>query len=190
MARQSGKKAAGRTRRTARRSQDALALLREDHAKVDTLLKRFERARGEEQKQSIATTICNELKVHARIEEEIFYPALHGAIEDEDLLHEATVEHQSVKDLVRQIESSSPSEDLYDAKVKVLGEYVKHHVKEEQNEIFKQARRAGLDLAELGERLKARKQELMAEMPERATAAGARRPTRSTSLMDRLAGTA
>lgn len=190
MARQSGKKAAGRMRRAVRRPQDALALLTEDHDKVKTLLDRFERARTEDQKESLATTICQELEVHARIEEEIFYPALRAAIEDEDLLHEAAVEHQSAKDLIRQIRSSSPSDELYSAKVTVLGEYVKHHVREEQGEMFKQARRAGLDLVALGERLKARKQELMAEMPERGTAAGTRRPTRSTSLMDRLAGTA
>jgi hemerythrin-like domain-containing protein len=102
--------------------------------------------------------------VHATIEEEIFYPAAREGIKDEDLVDEATVEHASAKDLIAQIQQSEPDEELYDAKVKVLGEYIDHHVKEEEGELFPQARRAKLDLDALGEQLLERKSELMSEM--------------------------
>jgi hemerythrin superfamily protein len=159
------KKTAARKQTSARRSssrapRDALALLRADHQTVQALFVRFEKARGEDRKASLARQICSELKVHAQIEEEIFYPAVRGAIRDEDLLDEATVEHQSAKDLIAQIESSDAGDDLFDARVTVLGEYIKHHVKEEQNEMFPQVRKTKLDLRELGARLMARKEEL------------------------------
>jgi hemerythrin superfamily protein len=144
--------------------RDAIALLRADHQLVQELFDKFEKTRAEDRKAALAEQICNELTVHAQIEEEIFYPAAREAIRDEDLIHEATVEHQSAKDLIAQIEASDPSDELFDAKVKVLGEYVKHHVKEEQNELFPQVRKTKLDLKELGERLMTRKQELMAQM--------------------------
>ena len=142
--------------------RDALALLRADHQEVQKLFDTYEKTRSEDRKAKLAEQICTELTVHAQIEEEIFYPAARDAIRDEDLIDEATVEHQSAKDLIAQIEGSKPSDDLFDAKVKVLGEYIKHHVKEEQNELFPQVRKTKLDLRELGERLQARKQELMA----------------------------
>jgi hemerythrin superfamily protein len=153
------------SRKSSRRSaapRDAIALLRADHQLVQELFDKFEKTRAEDRKAALAEQICQELTVHAQIEEEIFYPAAREAIRDEDLIHEATVEHQSAKDLIAQIEASDPSDELFDAKVKVLGEYVKHHVKEEQNELFPQVRKTKLDLKELGERLMARKQELMA----------------------------
>jgi hemerythrin HHE cation binding domain-containing protein len=161
------KKPAARKQPSARRSssrvpRDALALLRADHQTVQGLFDKFEKARGDDRKNSLAQQICSELKVHAQIEEEIFYPAVRGAIRDEDLLDEATVEHQSAKDLIAQIESADAGDDLFDAKVTVLGEYIKHHVKEEQNEMFPQVRKTKLDLRELGERLMARKEELKA----------------------------
>ena len=161
------KKPAPRKPTSARRSssrapRDALALLRADHQTVQGLFDKFEKARGEDRKNSLAQQICSELKVHAQIEEEIFYPAVRGAIRDEDLLDEATVEHQGAKDLIAQIEGADAGDDLFDAKVTVLGEYVKHHVKEEQNEMFPQVRKTKLDLRELGERLMARKEELKA----------------------------
>ena len=161
------KKPAARKQTSARRSsprapRDALALLRADHQTVQALFDKFGKARGEDRKASLAQQICSELKVHAQIEEEIFYPALRGAIRDEDLLNEATVEHQGAKDLIAQIESAGAGDDLFDARVTVLGEYIKHHVKEEQNEMFPQARKTKLDLRELGERLAARKEELKA----------------------------
>ena len=143
------------------RGPDAIGLLRADHRKVEELLEQFEKARGEGRKGEIAGQICMELTIHAQVEEEIFYPAAREALgSDEELFDEATVEHASAKDLIAQIEASSPGEELFEAKVKVLGEYVKHHVKEEQNELFPKVKKTKLDLKELGERIEARKLEL------------------------------
>lgn len=157
-----GKTSSRRPRRAASRgrSQDALNLLKQDHARVKSLFGRFEKARGTEQKARLAATMCSELNVHAQLEEEVFYPAVRQVIEEEELLDEAQVEHASVKELVAQIESTSPENRLFDAKVKVLGEYVNHHVKEEEGEMFREIRRTDLDLAALGQRMKRRKQEL------------------------------
>lgn len=140
--------------------RDALALLRADHLTVGALFEKYEKTRGEDRKGQLAQQICNELTVHAQIEEEIFYPAVRKAIREEDLIDEATVEHQGAKDLIAQIEGGKPGDALFDAKVKVLGEYIKHHVKEEQNELFPQVRKTKLDLKAIGEQLLARKQEL------------------------------
>jgi hemerythrin superfamily protein len=148
-------------RQSGRRSMNALTLLREDHQNVQALFDRFEKTRSADRKGPLARQICRELTVHAQIEEEIFYPAARQALRDTDLLDEATVEHDTAKDLIAQIEDASPGDELFDAKVKVLGEYVKHHVKEEQNELFPKVRKTKLDLDEMGERLQARKQELM-----------------------------
>jgi hemerythrin-like domain-containing protein len=106
--------------------------------------------------------ICQELTVHAQIEEEIFYPEVKAALKDKELVPEATVEHATLKDLIAQVEGVEPDGEMYDAKVRVMGEYVKHHVKEEQNEMFPKAKGTKLDMLALGERLLARKQELMA----------------------------
>jgi hemerythrin superfamily protein len=148
------RKTAGR-KSTARKSapRDALALLRADHRAVDELVKKFAKARSTSQKQKIATRICEELTIHAQIEEMDFYPALReaGGKKADDLLDEARVEHESLKALIAQIEASSPADEFYDAKVTVLGEYVKHHVKEEEGEIFPLARKSDLDLKALGE---------------------------------------
>jgi hemerythrin-like domain-containing protein len=148
-------------KRGASAPRDALALLRADHQLVQELFDKYEKTRSQDRKGPLAEQICNELTVHAQIEEEIFYPAAREAIREEDLLDEATVEHQSAKDLIAQIQGAKPGDELYDAKVKVLGEYIRHHVKEEQNEMFAQVRKTKLDLKELGERMQARKQELM-----------------------------
>ena len=146
--------------RPTKRRVDAIALLRQDHQRVLELFDRFENVRGNDRKERLAEQICRELQIHATIEEEIFYPAVREAIDDSDLMDEATVEHQSAKELIAQIEAMSADDDLYDAKVTVLGEYVRHHVKEEQGEMFKKVRQANLDLRELGDRLRERKAEL------------------------------
>ena len=143
--------------------QDALKLLAEDHRTVEDLFEQFEKAKDSEKQEQIARQICTELKVHAMIEEEIFYPALRGKVDDDDL-DEATVEHDSAKLLINDIEAGSAEAEFYEAKVKVLQEQIEHHVKEEekqQGNIFTQARKADVDLEALGEQMAARKAELM-----------------------------
>lgn len=142
--------------------QDATHLLIDDHRKVEGLFAKFEKATGDGTKEKLAHEICTELKIHAMLEEEIFYPALRGKIDDADL-DEAIVEHDSAKLLINDIEAAEPDEKFYDAKVKVLQEEIEHHVKEEEKErgnIFQQARATDVDLDALGERMVARKQEL------------------------------
>ena len=153
------------------RAKDACDLLDADHRAVKKLFKEYEeltesRARNAAQKKlDLAHQICMELTVHAQIEEEIFYPALRGAIKDTDLLDEAEVEHQTAKDLIAQIQGAAEADDKFDAKVKVLGEYIDHHVKEEKGEIFVKARAARkLDLVSMRDELESRKEELMSEM--------------------------
>jgi hypothetical protein len=141
---------------------DAIALLKDDHRKVEDLFADFEKASGDGRKEKIAQAICLELSVHAQIEEEIFYPACEGKVE-EDLLKEAYVEHDGAKVLIGEIMAGGPNDDFYDAKVKVLQEQIEHHVEEEEKRMegmFAQARKAGLDMDALGEQLAARKQEL------------------------------
>lgn len=143
---------------------DAVTLLKEDHRKVEELFADYEKAKGDGRKKTLAEQICAELIVHTIIEEEIFYPACEGKV-DEDDLKEAYVEHDGAKVLVAQIAEGGPDDDYYDAKVKVLQEEIEHHVKEEEgrlNGIFAQARRHGVDMDALGEELAARKAELMA----------------------------
>jgi hypothetical protein len=142
---------------------DALKMLKEDHQRVKEMFDRFERSSGSA-KERIARTICEELKVHAQLEEDLFYPAVREAIDDEDLMNEAEVEHGSAKDLIAQIEESDPSDDRFDALVKVLGEYIKHHVKEEEGEMFKEVKRSELDTAELGEQMQEHKRQLVGRM--------------------------
>ncbi len=155
---------------TTRSGKDACDLLDADHRAVKKMFKEYEeltgsRARSAAQKKlELAHRICQELTVHAQIEEEIFYPAVRAAIKDTDLLDEAEVEHQTLRSLVAQIQRASEADDMIDAKVKVLGEYVEHHVKEERGEIFARARSARkLDLVAMREQLEQRKEELMAE---------------------------
>jgi hemerythrin superfamily protein len=142
-------------------TQEATALLRADHKKVSDLFEQYEKARSLDRKKSLVDEICTELTVHAEIEEQIFYPAVKQALRDHELIPEATVEHASLKDLIAQIEGVEPDGEMFDAKVKVLSEYVKHHVKEEQNEMFKKARATSLDMKALGARMAERKAELM-----------------------------
>ena len=151
--------------------KDACELLDADHLAVKHLFVEYARlayapdAAATDDRAAIAAKICDELTVHAQIEEEIFYPALRAVLKDTDMLAEAEVEHQSAKDLIAQIESMPEADEMFDAKVKVLGEYIDHHVKEERNEIFPKARSARkLDLVTMRDELMARKEELMGEM--------------------------
>ena len=146
------------------KSQDAIALLKEDHRKVEKLFKDFESAKGDGRKEKLARQICLELTVHTELEEKIFYPACEGKVE-EDLLKESFVEHDAAKLLIAEIEAGNGQTDEYfDSKVKVLSEEIEHHVEEEEEAgkgLFAQARKADLDLKALGEQMAARKQELM-----------------------------
>jgi hypothetical protein len=145
------------------RKMDATQLLTQDHRKVEELFEQFEKASGDGRKEKIARQICTELKVHTLIEEEIFYPALRGKIEEDDL-DEAYVEHDGAKMLINEIEAGGPDDDFYEAKVKVLMEQVEHHVEEEEKSrgnLFQQARASGVDLVALGAQMAARKEELM-----------------------------
>jgi hypothetical protein len=147
-------------------TMDAIALLKADHRKVEDLFADFEKAKDMRTKKSLAQQICTELTVHATIEEEIFYPACLGEVED-DVRLEAYVEHDSAKVLIGEIEAGGPDDDFYEAKVKVLSELIKHHVREEEKRsegLFAQAREAGLDMDALADQLRARKQDLMGEI--------------------------
>jgi hypothetical protein len=173
------KKAAAR-RRASPASQDAIALLKADHRQVEEWFEQFESTRSDDRKKKLAGQICQALEVHTQIEAEIFYPAFLEATEDEDIHHEAEVEHDSAKKLIAEIEGSGPDDDYYDAKVKVLSEMIKHHVNEEEKRggMFAKARESDMDLKALGEQLAARKQELMAEAspPQRAAARRSKEP--------------
>ncbi len=138
-------------------------MLRADHKLVSGLFDEFEQTRSATKKKAIVEKICKELTIHTQLEEEIFYPAFQAALKDHELVPEANVEHQCVKDLIAQVQGVEPGGDEYDARVKVMGEFVKHHVKEEQNEMFPKAKNSKLDLMALGEQMFARKQELMAQ---------------------------
>lgn len=148
----------------AQETADAIALLKADHRKVEELFAQFEKASATNRKRELAEQICLELTVHTQIEEEIFYPACEGAIE-EDLLKEAYVEHDGAKVLISEIEAGGPGDEFYDAKVKVLSEMIEHHVEEEEKRVegmFSQARKAGVDVDALGAEMAARKAELVA----------------------------
>lgn len=169
----SAKATPARAPATAKRQKDACDLLDADHKAVKALFKEYEnlvesRSRSTAKKRQLAEQICRELTVHATIEEEIFYPAVRKAIKDNDLMNEATVEHASAKDLIAQIEGMEPADEMFDAKVTVLGEYIDHHVKEERTEMFVKARASKADLVSLAEQLRQRKEELMAQEESKA----------------------
>lgn len=149
---------------------DAIELLLDDHKKVKKLFKEFEKVKegDAEAKIALVQQACMELKIHAMVEEEIFYPAVRDAIDEDDLMNEAEVEHDSAKDLISQIEGMESEDPMYDAKFTVLGEYVNHHVEEEEKEMFVKVKKAKLDLEALGEEMLARKEILMTEMQEDA----------------------
>ena len=144
--------------------QDAVQLLMDDHKKVKKLFKEFERIKDQddagEEKSALVQQICMELTIHTKVEEEIFYPVVRESIDEEDLMDEADVEHAGAKALIQQLEDMKPEDDHYDAKVTVLGEYIDHHVKEEHEEMFPKAKKAKVDMVELGARIVERKAEL------------------------------
>jgi len=159
---------------------NAVEVLKQDHDEVEKLFDQYEDAKDEdnaELKAEIVAAVCKALTIHAQIEEELFYPAMRRHEEDaSDLVDEAAVEHQTLKNLVAELMDATPGDDLYDAKVKVLSEYVKHHVKEEEGEMFPMARKADIDLDALGKSLLQRKGEL-----ESAPARRARRSSRTAT---------
>jgi hemerythrin superfamily protein len=160
MARAKRKRAGKRAAKTVR--QDAIALLKADHRQVEDWFEQFEKTRSDDRKGQLAAKICAALKVHTTIEEEIFYPAFLEATEEEDIHHEAEVEHNGAKKLIAEIEATGPEDEYYDARVKVLSEMIKHHVKEEEQPdgMFAEARKSEMDLVALGEQLASRKAEL------------------------------
>ena len=148
---------------TATKTQDATALLRADHKAVAGLFADYEKTRSTTKKKELVARICTELSVHAQIEEEIFYPAVKLATRDKKLVPEAMVEHSTLKALIAQVEGMEPDGEMFDARIKVMAEYVKHHVKEEQGEIFPKAKASKLDMHVLGAQLAERKAELLAQ---------------------------
>lgn len=158
---QSAKKAVKKINAT--KTLDATALLRADHKLVSELFAEYGKTRSVPKKKQIVGKICTELSVHAQVEEEIFYPAFKLALKDKMLVPEAAVEHATLEDLIAQVEGVEPDGEMYDAKIKVLSEYVKHHVKQEQNEMFTKAKSSKLDLMELGAQISSRKLEILAE---------------------------
>lgn len=175
-----GQRGARKTART--RTQDAISLLKADHREVEDWFEQFEKSRSDEKKADLARKICMALKVHTMIEEEIFYPAFLEATDEEDIHHEAEVEHDGAKKLIAEIESGGPNDEYFDARVSVLSEMIKHHVKEEEasDGMFAKARKADMDLVSLGEQLKARKEQLMSSQ-RMAPRSGGRR-----GAMDRI----
>ncbi len=147
---------------------DAIALLERDHREVEDYFERYEQADAAQTQKQLANKICAALRVHAQIEEELFYPAAREAIRDNDLLDEATVEHAGAKVLIAEIEAMQPGMPLYDAKVTVLSEQIQHHVKEEENELFPKVRDSDLDLTSLGKQMADRKTELMGLLTDAA----------------------
>lgn len=146
-------------------SQDAISLLKADHRQVEAWFAEFDGARSSSKKQQLASKICEALTVHTTIEEEIFYPAFLYATEDKDTHHEAVVEHAGAKKLIAEIQGMSPGDDYFEAKVTVLSEMIKHHVKEEEKPggMFAEAKKSDLDLAAVGAQLLARKRELQSQ---------------------------
>ena len=179
-------------------SDSAIELLERDHDEVEKLFAHYEDIKdgaGGADKESLVAEICDALTVHAQVEEQIFYPAARRALADgegKDMLDEAAVEHQSLKDIIARLEAASTGDPLYDAGVKVLSEYVKHHVKEEEKELFPRARASGMDLDAVGRQLAARKRQLTSESSAaRRTGNGRRRPANAArASRDRGAATA
>lgn len=145
-------------------AHNVLSLLKEDHKRVQKIFKEFKKTQDESTKKELVEIACNELTIHTQIEEELLYPAARKAINDDKLLDEAGIEHQSAKQLINTLQKMQPGQDKYDATFSVLGEYVTHHIKEEEDEIFPKLKKARLDLVALGKQVMERKRELKTEM--------------------------
>lgn len=141
-------------------NDDAISLLEADHKVVSTLFKNYEKATEKSEKKELVSKICNELSIHAKVEEEIFYPQVKAALKDTELVPEATVEHATLKYLIAQVVGKEPDGEMFDAKIKVMSEYVKHHVKEEEGEMFPKAKKTKLDFEMIGMEIIARKAQL------------------------------
>ncbi|MGE5639977.1 MAG: hemerythrin domain-containing protein [Clostridia bacterium] len=154
--------------RSKSKNPDAIDLLKQDHDKVEKAFKQFEKMDREDEQacSELVRTVCEDLKVHTTLEEEIFYPAARDAIDDDDIMNEAAVEHETAKMLIEQLENMQPDDPNYHATFTVLGEYVLHHVKEEETEMFPQVKKSDLDLDALGEQMRARKEELSGQTAE------------------------
>lgn len=139
---------------------NAIALLEADHQVVNALFKKYEIATDNSEKKKLVSKICKALTIHAQVEEDVFYPQFKKALNDTELVPEATVEHNTLKDLIAQVDGIEPNGEMYDAKIKVMCEYVKHHVKEEENEMFPKAKKSNMDLEQIGVEIIARKEEL------------------------------
>jgi hemerythrin superfamily protein len=149
------------------KADDAIELLKADHKKVLKMFKDYEKQKDSASaadKSDLATSICLEITVHSMLEEEIFYPAARNAIDDDDLMDEAAVEHAGAKDLIDQLQEMEPDDDLYDAKVTVLGEEIRHHVEEEEKEMFPKVKKARVDIDQLGRQMSKRKEVLFEEL--------------------------
>jgi hemerythrin superfamily protein len=163
------RKAAPKNTRRAKGASEtvsAIDLLEDDHQEVQGYFDAYEELEDDDAKAELSAKICTALKVHTQIEEELFYPAARKATKDDDLLDEAKVEHDGAKQLIAEIEAMAVGDDLYDAKVKVLGEQIKHHVKEEEEALFPEVKSAKMDVDALGKKMAARKKELMEELGE------------------------
>lgn len=156
-----GARSARKVAKAQAKPADAIKLLKEDHKQVKSWFEEFDKSEDNAKKQELANQICMALTVHAQIEEEIFYPAAYEALDDDDLLDEAEIEHASAKALIAEIQASTAGEPLFDARVTVLGEYIDHHVQEEEKELFPECRSSKMDLAALGLQLAKRKAEVM-----------------------------
>jgi hemerythrin superfamily protein len=170
--------------------QDAITLLKSDHRQVKALFSEFDKLKddgSEEDKAAIVAQICNALTIHAAIEEEIFYPAVRKATEDADLMDEALVEHAGAKELIAQLEGASADDDLYSAKVTVLGQQIDHHIQEEERRMFREAKKAKVDTGALSAKMVKRKMALMEEMGVNGDAAQQDEEDHSTSKKQRTA---
>jgi hemerythrin superfamily protein len=149
---------------TSSRAKDAIAVLKDQHREVEKLFGQFKKARGEDRQAKLCEQICTELKIHTRIEEELLYPRAHDELSDASLVDEAYVEHNAAKDLIGEIEQTDPGDEMFEARMQVLEEQIRHHVKEEEGELFPKIRKTDMDLKAIGEALQQRTKELRSEM--------------------------